>query len=349
MRVAGRLHITAAAVALPTGCESLSDAVASGAITTEQAAASDTEKLWVTEAGQSAESLALAAAADALTEAGLSGSDIGLLTHAWMIDTPDDWKTASRLARLLGAKHAIASSTRQMSNGGAVATQFALAQMLAEPRIDNAMVVTADALGPGENRRWQISDSGAALSDSATALILGRSGGSLSVQSIVSRGCPDQEAFFDGYNPLAIGQEVSEASKNAFSGPFAFRLRGRVRTAIQQACADADLAEEDPRLTVTVLPRINSTVTAALTEGLLPTEEIVHLSAQTGHLFAGDLIANLNYLRTRRPLAAGEYGLVINIGLGFTVTALVVCGTEEKQHGRDSTDTDRVIGLTAPQ
>ncbi|WUA07880.1 hypothetical protein OG225_38470 [Nocardia sp. NBC_01377] len=303
-------------------------------ITAELAASSDTEKLRVAETGQTALSLALMAAREALADAELPAADIGLLAHAWMVDTADDWKFAPRLARLLGAKHAMASSTRQMSNGGAVATQFALAQLLTEPRIDNALVVTADVLGPGATQRWQLGDSGAALSDSATALVLSRTFGSLSVRSIVSRGCPEQEASFVDDDPLLHASPFSDTSNSAFSGPFAFRLRGRVRTAIHQAREDADLAENDQRLTVTVLPRVNSTLIATLTEGLLPTEEVVHLSADTGHLFAGDLTANLNHLRTRRPLAAGEYALLLNIGLGFTVTAMIVRGEEEEQSGR---------------
>ncbi|WP_410870171.1 3-oxoacyl-[acyl-carrier-protein] synthase III C-terminal domain-containing protein [Nocardia sp. A7] len=306
MRVDGRIFIAAATVKVPLSQR----VVAAG-----QDGTSAIATLPPADLGRTAQSLALEAASETLRSAGLTGSDIALLAHASIADGDyDGWTIAPRLARLLGANRAVALSVRQMSNGGAMAAQFAVAQMLTEPRMEHGLVVTADLAAP-DVAQWEV-DMHAVLADSATAMVLTRTPRALSVRSMVSYGASEEEAWYF---------ERSEHGVIS-TGPNVFRTRRCVRAAINDACADADIEPDDPRLKVTVLPRLNSSFIVSTFHGLVPTSEVVNLVDDTGHLFAGDLTANVGHLLSERPLAPGDYGLVLNLGVGVTVTAMVVRG-----------------------
>ncbi|MCX4093116.1 hypothetical protein [Nocardia sp. alder85J] len=316
MRIAGRLRIGAATVALPDGRQDVSRAIAESGRTPDWARSTTTATLPVAGAGQTAESLALAAAAAALDQAGVSAAELGMLTHSWIFDpSPVDCTIAPRLARLLGARSAIALSMRQMSNGGAIAIQVTAAQMLAEPGIAHSLVLTADVHGSDADWRWN-PEAGAALGDGATAVLLTRDIGGLSVHAMVSSSVTEGERW---WSERAPGAPV-------VAGPAVFALRKCVRAATRAVLADAGLEPEDPRLAVIMLPRLPAATIEAMFLGLLPPAELLDLSGDTGHLFSGDLAANLEHLRSERPLAPGEYALLINMGVGHTVTMVVVRG-----------------------
>lgn len=339
MRVDGRIRIAGAHASVPEGRQPVAAALDRGFVTPAQVVASGVDSLPVAKAGATAESLALDAARAALAESKIPARDIALLTHSWMAEGPLDWKLAPRLARLLGAGEAVAVGVRQMCNGGAMALQLAAGQLLLESRMDSALVLTSDALGADSVRRWQLGESGAPLGDAATAVVLSKTRGSLSLRAISSRSCTEQEETFPELNPILAGPSVAEfGASGAFSGKLVFRLRKRVREAVRDVCAEAGLEPKDPRLTTVLLPRVDAALAQMLTDRVLPLAQsagVVHLVGETGHLFAGDLGANLVYLRDKGGLAPGEYALVINIGGGFTTTCLVVRGEEQDRDEGD--------------
>lgn len=321
MRVGGRLCIGAATVTLPDDRQEVSDLTDDRGAMPWWARSSSVRTLPVAAAGQTAESLAVSAGAEALANAGVPALDLGLLTHSWIVDVrpgPHDCTIAPRLARLLGAQHAVALSMRQMSNGGAISIQIAVAQMLAEPRINHSLVLTADAFGPDASWRWN-PEAGTALGDGATAVLLSRGGGSLSIHAIASSSVTEGERWW------AEGDQEAPFTANTN----VFRVRKCVRTAVGAVFADAGLSPDDPSLAMIVLPRVQPATIEAMFRGLLPTAELVNLSGETGHLFTGDLAANLEYLRTERLPAPGKYALLISFGVGYTVTMLLVRGERE--------------------
>jgi 3-oxoacyl-[acyl-carrier-protein] synthase-3 len=325
MRVDGRVRIAAAHAVIPAGRQGVEVAISAGAVTPAQAAAAGVSALPVAEHGVTAESLAVEASQAALAAAGIPAGDVGLLASSWMVETDQDRKFAPRVARLLGATEAVAFGVRQMSNGGAMGMQVALSQLLQEPRMTAALVVTSDVLGPDSTRRWQLGETGAPPGDAATAVVLSTTMGSLSVRSIATRSCTDQEQAFPARNPVLHGGKAGDTG--AFSGQFVFRLRRSVREAVQDACRDAGLEKRDPRLATVLLPRVDPALARTLTDGVLaldPRTELVHMTASTDHLFAGDLGANLAHVRDFCHPAPGDHVLLINIGGGFTVTAMVV-------------------------
>jgi 3-oxoacyl-[acyl-carrier-protein] synthase-3 len=308
-------------VLVPDERQSIGRAVAQGAVSAAQALVAGTDTLPVSV--RSADALGVSVAEKVLATAGVAAHDVGLVVRSWMVETATDWKAAPRMARLVGADRAVAVGLQQMSNGGAMAVQVAVSHLLTEPRTGTALVVTADALGPDSVRRWQLGETGAALGDGATALVLSSDRKGLAVLSVASSSRPEQENAFPEGNPLLSGP----GRTGAFSGQMVFRLRRCVREAVRAACADADLEPDDPRLAIVMLPRIESSLVRVLIDGVLEigaTTEVLHLADATGHLFAGDLAANLAHLMDKRLLAPGELALVLNVGGGFTATCVVV-------------------------
>jgi 3-oxoacyl-[acyl-carrier-protein] synthase III len=321
VRVNGALRIAAATVALPGGRQDFEHAVSGGAVANGAVRSEAVGTLPVARAGETATTLALTAATDALAAAGVTAAGVGLLAHSWIFDpSSDDCTIAPRLARLLGAKHAVALGVRQMSNGGAIGLQCAAAQMLSEHRIEHSLVLTSDVHGEEAVWRWQ-PHVGTALGDAATAVLLSRDRGPLSIEAIVSNSMPEEELWWAERGP---GGEVTVP-------PNVFRARRCVRMSVEQVFADAGLEPDDPRVVVTVLPRLDLGFVSGIFHALLPGGEVVNLTRDTGHLFSGDLAANLHHLYAERPLAPDEYGLVVNLGVGLTVTMLLVRGEREER------------------
>lgn len=164
------------------------------------------------------------------------------------------------------------------------------------------------------------------MGDAATALLLSRTQGRLAVRSIASSGHCEHEADFPSANPL-LGPPPSASATPAKVGSGSFLLRRCVRDAVREALADAGLGADDARLRVVVLPRLAPWLLDVLMTGLLPEAlkaEQLRLTEQTGHLFAGDMTANLDHLLREDVLEAGQYALLVSVGSGFTATCLVV-------------------------
>lgn len=325
MRICDEVFVEAASVVLPIRRQTIRQAVRPGGLSLEQAEElAGVTEVPVADHGQCRESMAVAAARDVLASP-RAAQDVGLVVCAWVLDTDTDWKLAPRLARKVGARRAVAIGVRQLSNGGAMGVQIAAAQMMAEASLRAALVLTGDALGPDAPGRWAAAE-GAFMGDAATALLLSRTQGRLAVRSIASSGHCEHEADFPSANPL-LGPPPSASATPAKVGSGSFLLRRCVRDAVREALADAGLGADDARLRVVVLPRLAPWLLDVLMTGLLPEAlkaEQLRLTEQTGHLFAGDMTANLDHLLREDVLEAGQYALLVSVGSGFTATCLVV-------------------------
>jgi 3-oxoacyl-[acyl-carrier-protein] synthase-3 len=327
MKITVPVYISGVSVLIPEQRQPITRAIDEGWITAGQASACDADSLPVSGDGQTAEVMALTVAQDALAAAGIPARAIDLLIYSWMADTPTDWKAASHLARILGSKRAVALGVRQMCNGGAMAVQLAAAHLMSERRADVCLVLTGDALGPDSVRRWQVGIIGAPLGDGAAALVLSRDRGDLRVRSIASSARPGHEITLPEDNPALFGGPAAEEMPDASAGMLFNMLRRCVCEAIIDACDDAEIKLNDSRLEAILLPRVNRSFINTLVSGLLlpgMDAEIVHVPQKTGHLFSGDLLANVMCLTEERPIAPGNLALIVNIGAGFTATCMIV-------------------------
>ncbi|GLZ00038.1 hypothetical protein [Actinoplanes sp. NBRC 103695] len=322
MRVDG-LYVNAAKVLLPPGREPAGRAVGRGLITAEHAETFEIDELPVASPAESSELLALAVAGSVLGEAAVRPEDVGFLVHACVGDTSYEWKMAPRLARLLGADQAFALGLRQNCNGAGAALHLAAAHLMTEPRTANSLIVTSDALGADWPRRWFLG-----YSDGATALLLSRRPSPLALQAVTSGGRPANEAHFPAWNPFRPGMPAGPTDESAPQA--GFLLRAAVRDAARAAVEDAG----HPRLRTVVLSRVRPAIANVLVAGVRQAgidAEPLNLATRSGHLFAGDLTANLaDLLCGPAALTPGEAALIVSFTGDIGVTCAIVEARESR-------------------
>ncbi|WP_214408498.1 3-oxoacyl-[acyl-carrier-protein] synthase III C-terminal domain-containing protein [Sphaerisporangium fuscum] len=331
--------IAAAVVWLPSRRQTAADALADGRLDEQMAA-----RLGYREVAEStdraAPEMAVLAAQKALAEAGWAADDLGIVVHSWLYHQGHDfWSPPHYVAHQVGAHDALPVGVQQTSNGCVAALEVAVSRLAADPAVDRCLVTTADRFcGPGFDR-WR-TDFDVVYGDAATALLLTRTGGPYRLLSIASVSAPAFEVVYRGDDafsdaPLAHSSPIDvRRGKLAFRGSgemlrFVATVRDSVRRAVQQALADAGLTPDDPRVRYLTLPRIGSGAQAELfavpiKEVGLRHAEVIDLGRDTGHLGAGDSIANLADLHAADRLAPGEVALLLNVGNGFTWSCIAV-------------------------
>jgi 3-oxoacyl-[acyl-carrier-protein] synthase-3 len=201
------------------------------------------------------------------------------------------------------------------------------------------LVTTADSFSAPGFDRW-FSDIDVAYGDGATALLLDRTGGPYRLLSVVSVSAPEYEVMYrgdDAFSPASrwnFNTIDARRTKMVFKASgawprFVATLRQAVQRVVRQALAEAELAPDNPRVRYLAMPRIGAGAIAQFYEpsvrevGLLHAE-VVDLGRGTGHLGAGDSVANLADLHTGHRLAPGEVALLLSAGNGYTWSCIAV-------------------------
>lgn len=107
--------------------------------------------------------------------------------------------------------------------------------------------------------------------------------------------------------------------------------RVHVRASLLQALEEAGLEGDDPRIRLFTMPRMGPRLVDVMygsVAGLLKAETVL-LGGRTGHLGAGDMLANMADIVTHRMLMPGEFAVVAGAGGGFTWSTAVVQAPEE--------------------
>ncbi|MFE1941698.1 3-oxoacyl-[acyl-carrier-protein] synthase III C-terminal domain-containing protein [Streptomyces massasporeus] len=334
--------VIGSAVVLPPATESAEEAVRSGRITE-----SERDRLGVTRvhvADEPAPLLAAAAARAAATRAGAAPDQVGHLLHAHTYYQGHDfWSPAHFVAHEAGFDSCVPMSVGQMCNGGAAALGIAVERVRSAvpgaPAL--SVVTTADTFGGDGFDRWG-SDYDTVYGDGATCVILSphadrSTGPALRVLALDSRARPQFEAMYRegdpfGATPHALRAAVDvKATKRAFfqrSGGTAEFRDVAVKTIGELVAGVIDRAGVGVGdVAATMLPRLSPKVldlmySEAIDPRLAPT---LHCERDTtGHLGAGDFLANLDHLRRTGLIADGQYALVVGGGGGFTWSAALV-------------------------
>ncbi|MFI2200764.1 3-oxoacyl-[acyl-carrier-protein] synthase III C-terminal domain-containing protein [Streptomyces sp. NPDC020192] len=334
--------VIGSAVVLPAAVVSAAGAVRAGRITEEERARLDVTSVHV--GAEPAPVLAAAAARAAAAEAGVEPDRVGHLMHAHIYYQGHDfWSPAHFIAHEAGFEQCVPMSVGQMCNGGAAALGIGIERVRrtvpGEPVL--SVVTTADTFGGTGFDRWG-GDYDTVYGDGATCVILspeadGTRVPSLRLVALDSRARPQFEAMYRegdpfGTTPHALRPTIDvKATKRAFfersGGTAAFR-DAAVKTIGELVAGVLDTAgvgTDD--VAATMLPRLSPKVLDlmyrdAIDPRLVPT---LHCERDTtGHLGAGDFLANLDHLRRTDLLADGQYALVVGGGGGFTWSAALV-------------------------
>lgn len=281
--------------------------------------------------------LAVPAAVDALRRGGYQPSQIDLVIYAWVYDQGDAMPIPhARLAQLIGSHEAVTIGIQQKSGGGAIALELA-AEMLNSGRYRTALVATGDVFDHDPHTKWVRHGShGMLLGDGATAAVLDRRPRRLMVQAIASAGRPDTGLQFS--QPFATsGSEPVEQILNPAEVP---AMRSAISTAVAAVLSTTGLEPDDPRIRLVAFSRLGSTLLRRVYYPALPRglPRPLELCSETGHLGAGDLLANLAHIQDNQLMSPGEYGLLVNVGMGFNVTAVIV--------GADTADAAQTITIS---
>ena len=285
--------------------------------------------------------MAVRAGREALARAGLPGTSLDLMVHAWIHHQGHDfWSPAHYIADELGAGGALPFGIQQMCNGGSVALQTAAAHLLADSGLRHALTTTADRFAEPGFARWN-GDYGVVYGDAATAVLLHRTPRSddvLHLLSVATVAAPELEQVHRGDDffsdaPRRHGEAVDvRRTKKAFLAEHGTERLASVTTAsvrrvVRQALDEAGVDRDDPGLRHLLLPRLGR---AALDGAYLPALgglphcRIHDFGADTGHLGAGDTPANLADLVASGLIGPGETAVAVSGGGGFSWSAAVV-------------------------
>ncbi len=340
MRFEPGLPVAAVTCWLPPRRETAESAVAAGLLTAEHAAKQGYVATAVSDDLAPPE-MAVLAATDALATAGWDAAEVDLVLHAWTyFQGHDFWSPAHFVADRIGARRAVPVGIQQMCNGGAAAVEIAASRLLADPAVTRAVVTTADRFAQPGFDRWY-GDYGTSYGDAATCLLLTAPSvtpaPALHLLAATSIAVPELEIMHrsgDAFSPaprMVSSRVDSRRTLKHFlaagGGPLmASHAAATARAVLAAALADARVAADDPRLRVVALPRLGRDVLdddypAGL--GCGPATTVLRLGADTGHLGAGDPIANLAAIHEANTLATGEVAVLLSVGAGFTWSALV--------------------------
>ncbi|MER6504847.1 3-oxoacyl-[acyl-carrier-protein] synthase III C-terminal domain-containing protein [Streptomyces sp. NPDC001455] len=334
--------VIGSAIVLPPAVESVAEAVRSGRITEEER-----ERLGVTSVHVGAEPapvLAAAAARAAADEAGIEPEQVGHLLHGHTYYQGHDfWSPAHFIAHEAGFDQCVPMSVGQMCNSGAAALGIGVERVRhtasGEPVL--SVVTTADTFGGNGFDRWG-SDYDTVYGDGATCVILSPEAGvtsapALRVVALDSRARPQFEAMFRegdtfGTVPHELRATIDvKSTKRAFfersAGTSEFR-DAAVKTVGELVDGVLDTAGVDVAdVAATMLPRLSPKVLELMYAEAIDPRLASTLHSErdvTGHLGAGDFLANLDHLRRTDLVADGQYALLIGAGGGFTWSVALV-------------------------
>lgn len=339
MRIDGQVRISATATYLPPTTGTLIDAVAAGWLSAEDAQSNGYRQVPLS-CDLAPPQLAVRAAGAALDRAGVPAKELGLLAHAWTYHQGHDfWSPAHYVAARIGAPNAQPIGIQQMCNGGAAALETVATRLLVDSNLHRALVTTADCFRAPGFDRWR-GDYGLVYGDGATAAVLEasttRPARGFELLSLSTVAAPELERMHRGDDEFSSAARMPSSvvdvrrTKKAFLAStgkeaFATVVAARVADALSQGLADAGVDVITPRLVL--VPRLGG---AALDDiyrpaisGVLPAS-IVDLGHDTGHLGAGDVIANLAAAEEHELLRPGDVGVLLSAGAGFTWSCVVV-------------------------
>lgn len=313
----------------------VADAVASGACDARAASRMSAESVSVS-ADESPADMAVAAARQALAQAGSAPDDIALLLHATTYyQGYDAWPVASYIQREALGNTCPALQVKQMSNGGMASIDLAAAYLAASPDRGDALLTTGDRYClPGFDRFR--TDPGTPYADAGTALVLSRRGGYARVRSLVMLSDSELEPLHRGEDPVGDAPFANripvdfEGAKKAFvkrhGMSFAIsRAAAGQQSVVKQALAEAEMELDEARWYV--LPHFGRRRLESLYYeqfGIDPARTTWEWSRTVGHLGAGDQFASLGHLVDSGRAAPGDRCVLMSVGGGYSWSCAVV-------------------------
>lgn len=334
------LTLHAATVALPPARDTLAQALAEGRLHGRTPDVEPGTRLPVAAGGPV--DLAAEAVRDLLARTGFPAGEIDDLYYAWTyFQGAHFWSPAHALADRAGLPSSNPIGVQQMCNGAGAALHLANRAAAAGGRFA-ALIATGDAFhGPGFDR-WA-GDYGVLYGDAGTALLAVSTGHPTPVAGPVSTllalrsgALPHLESMhrpvdgpsvagpLDGW-PVDVQRTKKRYLQEHGSHSLAAAMQGMLRKLLAEVSADLSASGRTPTGDV-YLPRLmDATLDAIYVPAIaeLTDRPPLRHGRATGHLGAGDLIANLAEAQ-RNPGPAPRVDLLVSAGAGFTISVAAV-------------------------
>ncbi|MFI9203044.1 hypothetical protein [Streptomyces sp. NPDC053048] len=332
MRIASAVGVVSSALWLPRGQCTVEEAVIDGILSDAAQAPPDVDGVPQSR-GETPEFMAAEAARLALSRAGSTAQDVDILAYAWTLRIGYEfYSPAHRLAKELSLGDCSAFSLCQACNGGALAVESIVMRMLTDERVHLGVAVSSDTYEEFGSRRWA-EPTMMVGGDGAAAVVLTRGPGELALRSLATRGhtCADILEVGQGMRHRVPGTggaarppsetELKEAAHSVE------KFGASLSAVVHEALKDADLGADDQGIAAVLLPRLATPFTDAFVRPAMPEalrDKAYVADPHTGHLGAGDALANIEYAQRELDLAPGQYLLVVNGGQGVTSSCMVL-------------------------
>lgn len=336
MRYDQPVYLSSPTVELGESVLENAEAVARGLVAADVAERSGYRGLPVSEHAPGR--LAELAARRSLRAAGVEPADLDRVLYAWTYYQGHDfWSPAHHLADRLGAGRAIPLGIQQMCNGAAAGIEIAAQTLAVDPAVRYILAGTGDRFAAPGFDRW--GDLGLAYGDGGTAVLIARQpfGPAARLLASADLAMPELEGMHRGSAPFAAAPGSAGGTLRPRTAKQQFReqypdidfpkaakamLAAVTSSALEQAGAGSaarrPVAVALPRFAVPSLEAYRADVEEAAGARL------VLLGGTTGHLGAGDVVANLADLLDSGTVRAGDRLVLVGAGAGFTWTAFVL-------------------------
>ncbi|MGW8328562.1 ketoacyl-ACP synthase III family protein [Streptomyces sp. NPDC055897] len=266
--------------------------------------------------------------------AGVVGDRVDMIVHASIYHQGRDygWTSAPYVQRELGITGAFAVNVQQLSNGGMMAMDLAMAQLEAG-RGTSALITSSDRFCLPGIDRWR-GAYGIVLGDGATSMVLSTAGGFARIHAIESLTDASLEPLHRGSHPFTTS---SQSEAEDLRAPKKSYMEEVGKESVMQRAEEALLALVGSVLKTTgrelddfariLMPNLGHELMGAQflkPLGISPERSLMDWGRHTGHLGAGDLTAGVARLVETEQVRPGDHVLLIGAGGGYSLTAAVV-------------------------
>lgn len=339
MKVDG-VHLTTLGAFLPPAV-STEQAIAEGKYTEELYQAAGLTGTHV--AGDlPAADMAVAAARQAVTRAGLAADEIDAIIHSGVFHQgPDGWSPAGYILRELGVGNVPSIELRNGCNGMLTAFEIAVGQLTGAANRSTVLLTAGENFSTPMFDRW--SDLGPVhiAGDGAAAVVLGTAPGFAELRCVNSGTVPELEGWQRGAASLLPPAKAEERPWDATERSMQFMAQMPLPELIEyvtkfsvdlvhRSLVDAGINASDLAKIISVNNDRRSVEQGLLTYVDLPMDRSVwDFGRSVGHVGACDLIISLNHLVETRQLEPGDNVMLLSAGPGWVGSSAVVTVTGE--------------------
>ncbi len=287
-----------------------------------------------------ASEMALNAARDAVSNAGVSPSDLAALLYSYVWHQgPDGWSPSHYLQRYLVGDDAFAVEVKDGCNGTFSGIELAVHMLHGDPDNKAVLLVASDNFGTPLFKRWESGAQNTVMGDGASAVVLRKDEGFAQLLSICTATLSDMEeadrASVTIFPPSITQGEVVDYKarhdafgRKIFTDGVAEKMfmnhQQRVTDCANRALAEAGIGHDDIKRVIVHNIGRGDAISYLSMLGWELNQSTWSYGATIGHTGASDHMIALCHLLAAGELNPGDYVLLTGMAPGVTYKNAVV-------------------------